>query len=60
MISRAARRLFDRATLATMVAGLALLLQPWWDGGLRVGFFVTLAGVVLQTIAGHLRDEGGA
>ena len=55
-MSGAARRLFDRATLLLMVAGLALMLQPWWDSGLRVGFFATLAGVILQTVAGHLPD----
>ncbi|MBL8843012.1 MAG: hypothetical protein JNL90_15950 [Planctomycetes bacterium] len=53
-MSAAARRLFDRATLLLMVAGLALLLQPWWVDGFRVGFFATLAGVLLQTVAGHL------
>jgi len=46
---------FDAATLWGMALGLALMLQPWWDGGLRVGFFVTLGGTVAQIVASHLR-----
>jgi hypothetical protein len=56
--ARAARRPLaadlDRATLLGMALGVALMLQPWWPGGLRAGFFVTLASTVLQIVAGHL------
>lgn len=50
----------DRVAVVVMGIGLVLMLQPWWDGGLRTGFFVTLAGVVAQTVTGHLRPDGGA
>jgi hypothetical protein len=45
--------LLDRLTLAGIAAGLAIGLQPFWSDGLRVGFFVTLAAVVLQIAASH-------
>jgi hypothetical protein len=54
---RAARRLLvalDRLTLCGIAAGLALELQPFWSDGLRVGFLVTLAAVVLQILFAHL------
>lgn len=38
----------ERAALAGMALGVALMLQPWWPGGLRAGFFATLAAVVAQ------------
>ncbi len=43
----------DRASLLGIAAGLALELQPFWDGGLRAGFLVLLAAVVLQIAASH-------
>jgi hypothetical protein len=46
--------LCDRLSLAAIAAGLALELQPFWSDGLRVGFVVTLAAVVLQILFGHL------
>ncbi len=51
-------RRFDRATLVAIGLGILLMLQPFWDGGLRLGFFGTLAAVLLQTVAGHLPREG--
>lgn len=48
----------ERAALVGMALGVALMLQPWWAGGLRVGFFATLAFTVLQIVAGHLPREG--
>ncbi|MCE9594330.1 MAG: hypothetical protein K8S98_09050 [Planctomycetes bacterium] len=50
--SRGAR--FDRLTLVGMGLGVAILLQPWWSGGFRVGFFVTLASTLAQIVAAHL------
>jgi hypothetical protein len=57
------RRTADGATLGCMALGIAVMLQPWWSGGLRVGFFVTLGGTVAQIVASHLRPsapESGA
>jgi len=45
---------FDRVTLAGIAAGLALELQPFWSDGLRVGFAVTCAAVVLQIASSHV------
>ncbi len=47
-------RYLDRATLIGIGVGLALLLQPWWEKGFRVGFFVTLGATVAQVVASHL------
>ncbi len=44
----------DRLSLAGIALGLALLLQPFWAGGFRAGFFVVLASTVLQIVAAHL------
>jgi hypothetical protein len=52
--------LADRALLWGMAGGTLLMLQPAWEGGLRWGFFVTLACTVLEIVTGHLLpNEGG-
>jgi hypothetical protein len=50
----------DRATLAGMGAGMALMLQPWWPSGFRAGFFLTLIFTVAQIVVVHAgqRDSG--
>ena len=53
------RRLFnaaalDRLSLWGMACGVAVVLQPWWTSGFRVGFALTGAAVVLQIVAAHL------
>jgi hypothetical protein len=47
---------FDRWTLGGMAVGVAILLQPWWRDGFRVGFFVTLAATLAQIVASHLSN----
>ena len=47
--------MLDRFSLFAMAAGVAMMLQPWWHEGFRLGFFVTLAATVFQIIIGHLR-----
>ena len=44
----------DKFSLALMVSGIVLVLQPWWRSGFQLGFAVTGIGVVLQIIAAHL------
>ena len=44
----------DRFSLCAMLAGVALVLQPWWTFGFPFGFAVTGIGVVLQIVAAHL------
>jgi hypothetical protein len=47
-------RLLDRATLISVALGLCVMLQPWWAGGFRAGFWITLAATLAQTVAAHL------
>lgn len=43
----------DRASLVGLFVGVAVMLQPFWAGGLRAGFFLTASMIVLQTVASH-------
>ncbi|HET6165068.1 MAG TPA: hypothetical protein VFG37_15465 [Planctomycetota bacterium] len=52
-VPRSLWRRLDRASLAGIAAGLALELQPFWDGGLRAGFCVLFAAVVVQIVSSH-------
>jgi hypothetical protein len=47
-------RALDRLTIAAIGGGLALMLQPFWRDGFRVGFFVTLGATVAQVVTAHL------
>jgi hypothetical protein len=51
------QRLFDRATLAAMAAGLGILLLPGVEGALAAGFFVTLGATLAQIAVSHLRPK---
>ena len=48
----------DRVTLIGMALGVALILQPWWPGGLRAGFFMTIAFTIGQIVFSHLAARG--
>ena len=48
-------RWLDRAALGGLAAGAALVLQPWWAAGFRVGFAVAGAFTVLHVVTMHLR-----
>ena len=37
--------------------GTLLMMQPIWAGGLKWGFFVTLACTVLEIATGHLLPD---
>jgi hypothetical protein len=50
-------RTAERATLVVMALGVALMLQPWWPDGMRVGFFTTLAGTLAQIVMGHVAER---
>ena len=45
----------DGLALGGMALGAALQLQPWWAWGLRAGFFLLLAAVVLHVFTAHAR-----
>ena len=47
----------ERAALGGMVLGIGLMLQPWWAGGLRAGFFATLACTLFYIVVSHLPAE---
>ncbi|MBK7644610.1 MAG: hypothetical protein IPJ19_16455 [Planctomycetes bacterium] len=47
----------ERAALWGLALGVALMLQPWWPGGMRVGFFVTLASVAAQIVFSHMPEK---
>jgi len=47
-------RLLDRLTLLGIGLGVGTMLQPWWEGGFKAGFFVTLLAVAAQIVASHL------
>jgi hypothetical protein len=53
MSRRAAMDGLDRASLAGIACGVALVVQPWWSGGFRAGFFVVLGATLLQIVASH-------
>jgi hypothetical protein len=44
----------DRMTLVAIALGIAVMLQPWWDRGFRVGFFLTLIATVGQIVTSHM------
>ncbi len=50
-------RYFDRVALTAMVAGTAAMLQPWWPDGFRLGWWVLLAGTVVQTVTARYVAE---
>jgi hypothetical protein len=41
-----------------MGLALAIVLQPWWSGGLRMGFFLTASFTVLQIVTSHVVAKG--
>ncbi len=45
-------------SMGIMLAGIAMVCQPFWQPLFRFGFVVTLLGIVCFTVAGHLKDEG--
>lgn len=47
----------ERASIGIMALGIALLLQPWWESGMRVGFFVTAFGTLMQIVFAHVPES---
>ncbi len=50
-------RAIDRGSLVGMGLGIALMLQPWWDGGLIFGFWFVIVVTIVQIVFSHL-DPG--
>ena len=51
-VSSAAR--LERLSLLGMTLGVAVMLQPWWPGGMRAGFFLAAACTLAQIVLSHL------
>jgi hypothetical protein len=51
-------RTLDHLSLLGMAIGIALMLQPFFAGGLRAGFFLTLLATLVQIVVGRMRSEG--
>ena len=47
-------RWVDRLSLVTMGLGVVMMLQKWWPGGFRAGFFVTALATIVQIVTSHL------
>jgi hypothetical protein len=47
----------EKYVLLGMACGVAVMLQPWWEGGLRVGFFATALFTVLHIVVAHLPEK---
>jgi len=56
MKKRTAVRLVHGLSLAGMALGMALVVQPWYANGLRVGFFVTLGTTVIYIVIAHIHQ----
>ena len=52
-------RCLDKISQVGMALGVGLMLQPWWGGGLRWGFFVTAWFTVLHILTSHLVLRSG-
>lgn len=40
-----------------MAVGVAAMLQPWWTGGMRAGFFLAAACTIAQIVFSHARTR---
>lgn len=47
----------EKLVLTGLAAGVLVMLQPWWSGGVRVGFFATAGFTVLHIVVAHLPDR---
>jgi len=47
----------ERIALIGMALGVAVMLQPWWNGGLRVGFFATALFSIAHIVVTHLPER---
>ena len=47
-------RILNLIALAGMALGIGTILQPWWRGGFRTGFFATIVFTVLHIVASHM------
>jgi hypothetical protein len=44
----------NRIALAGIGLGIGMILQPWWAGGFRIGFFATIVFTVGHIVTAHI------
>jgi hypothetical protein len=54
-VSRIAR--LEGLSLWGMALGVVTMLQPWWSGGMRAGFFLAAACTIAQIVLSHLPKD---
>jgi len=47
------KKFLAKMALAGIAGSFAVVLQPWWAGGFRVGFFAALIFTLLHIVIGH-------
>ena len=47
----------DRLARVGMAVGVGLMLQPWWGGGMRYGFFAAAVFTLLHIATSHMDLE---
>ena len=50
-------KVLDITALVGMGLGMLLILQPWWAGGFRLGFFTTLVFTIMHIFTSHMNTE---
>ena len=50
--------LLDKIAQIGIGVGIVVIFQPFWDGGLKVGFFATLLATLLHVVTSHLIIPG--
>ena len=53
-------RILDKLALSGMAFGILSMLQPWWVGGFRIGFFITFFMTILHIFTSHMNKPGDA
>ncbi|MBT3605921.1 MAG: hypothetical protein HOE48_08405 [Candidatus Latescibacteria bacterium] len=46
--------ILDKIAQIGILVGIIAIFQPYWVGGLRMGFFVTLLATVLHIVTSHV------
>jgi len=49
-------RLFRLISLAGIALAIGAILQPWWAGGFRLGFFATILFTVVHIVTAHIGE----
>jgi hypothetical protein len=47
-------KILNLIALAGIALGIGTILQPWWGGGFRTGFFATIIFTVFHIVTSHM------